>query len=917
MGHGHFKSLCIGLIALTLAIPAYSEQKSASPKEALMLRRITEYWRDGDYASAKRQILDFLERNPQTTLRDPLSAMLGDLYFQERDYRQALATYDLIVNQEVRQKTFFNNMQAHFEMKDYEWVIEKAENHLKLNRDGDHKLETKVRYMFAESAFRQALNSDNQQQKLAYLKMAKPQFKILTQSSYGDRALFPLAEIHRLLKEDDRAAGLYLELAQKYPAHRERFLFQAAILHINHDKQEAIKTFQRVYEMGGKRAKLAAFNELILLYQNGQYDDYIALYPQVVNEIPNEKVPLLQFYEGRSFYALGDFEQAVVTLEAFVESKPVRSKELKTALLLLVNCASQLKDPALIDRTLYSFKTTFPKDQELAKIIFTHSQMCRESGNFAGALQDLKTLMSDFPSFEESETVVYDMGLILEQTDQVQEARETFLAFIEKYPESQRQNAAWRHLLNCSIEELKNPAQVHSAESKESFVRILDVALKKKELLTDKERKQYSLVQVKFLCDLGKYDEAVPLLHQYLADNIDEDAQAEGNLLMALCEERTGGSSGQFIAHAEKALSLRPHLPESDILHLELYNAYLSLALSEQERDLKDLLIDKAAEHLFNSGSWKNGSIKRDNLLWLTHYYYTRGKTNQADFERATTLFNSILGTNETMGQLLITPETVALEAETLKFAFLLGLHDRKEQQVALLEALVRKQETQSELPWKLKRRAILELAKAYESNSQYENALRSYQFLSSGNAASSVVTSTAQLHLAKLQFQMLPAEKQRANQPDVIGILHRLKDLQIQKRLPSEPVHLEAALEYAELRAALADPDERASTCLFFLQRVQEDFNSEDDLVAREYNSLRDRYPEKDQIFNGYMRYIEAEMLKCQAEIAREEKNEEYAVECEEQALSMLDELLESEETLHPYLLERVKVSRSQIAKL
>lgn len=918
MGRGNFKSICTCLFTLTLAAPALADQALANPKEGLMLRRITEYWRDGDYTSAKRQILEFLEKNPESPLRDPLSAMLGDLYFQAQDYRQALATYDLIVGQEIRQKTFFNNLQAHFEMKDYNWVIEKAENFLKQNKDGNQQQETKVRYLLAEGAFRQAMHSQDMQKRVGYLKLAKPHFKILTQTEYGDRALFPLAETYRLLKEDDKASVLYGELAIKFPVHRERFLFQAGLLQINHDKSQAIKTFHQVYEMGGKRAKLAVFNELILLYQNGQFDDYLALYPKVINELPNEKAPLLQFYEGRSFYAVGSFEQAVTILEAFVESKPARSKELKTALLLLVNCATQLKDGALLDRTMFAFKANFPKDRELAKIIFAHAQFSRDTGNFAVALQDLKLLASDFPDFEERELVIYDMGLILEQTDQFQEGRETFLAFIEKFPESSRQNGAWRHLINCCIEDLKNPSGVQSQEAKENFVRILDVALKKKELLTEKEQVQYGLTHVKFLCDLGRYEEAMPLVSQFLVDSIDEDYQAEANLLMAICEQKINGSTGLFIAYSEKALHLKPHLPQSDQLHLELYNAYLNSAFDERQQEQKGQLISKAANHLFDSGTWKTGTIKRNNLIWLTHYYYEKGKVNPTDFKRAASLFNSLLGTSEGIGQLRITPESIELEGETLKFAHLLSLYDKKEEQIALLEALVRKQETLEELPWKLKRRAILELAKAYEANHQYENAMRSYQFLAANaGSAPSTLVNTAQLQLAKLQFKLLPAEKKRGDQPEVVGILHRLKDIQIQKRIAGEPVHLEAALQYAELRTLLADPEKKAKTSLFFLQRMQEDFNSEVDVIASEYNEAREHYPEKNLIFNAYMSYVKAQILMSQAELARDKGNVESAERWETQALKILDHLLESEDELRPYLLERVKSSQSQIRKI
>jgi len=345
--------------------------------------------------------------------------------------------------------------------------------------------------------------------------------KVLTQSKYSERVLFPLAEIHRLLREDDRAVSLYLNLAQKYPEHRERFLFQAAILQIKEDKKEAIQTFYKVHEMGGKRSKLAAFNRLILMYQTEDYEGFLTYHQNVIALMPDQKVPLLNFYEGRCHYSLGDYQQAVMPLENFIIATKGRSKELKTTFLLLVNCSRYLKDIALLERTLFSYKNAFPKDAEVPKVLMIHSQMCRENGNFNQALSDLKTLTTDYPGYEDAEAVRYDYALLLSQTDKWIEAREMFLAFLDEYPQSKRKNAAWRHLLNCCIEEIKNPSQVNSDTSKETFVSILSHALEENHVLTDKEKQQYALVMMKCLCELERYEEVVPMLSQYIADTVD------------------------------------------------------------------------------------------------------------------------------------------------------------------------------------------------------------------------------------------------------------------------------------------------------------------------------------------------------------------------------------------------------------
>jgi len=902
---GRKLAVCTLLALTSLSNTAFSDSNVASPQEALLLRRITEYWKDGDYSTVKRQVIDFLTKNPNTPLRDPLNSMLGDLYFQERNYQQALATYDSIQNPEIREKIFFNHLQAHFEMRDYLPVIEKGEIFLKEKNKSTISDPLKVRYLVAESYFRYALACKEMENKVFYLKLAKPHYKILSQTGFSERALFPLAEIHRLLREDDRAAVLYLSLADKYPEHRERFLFQAAILQIKENKFEAISSFYKIHEMGGKRSRLAAFNALILMYQTEQYEDYLRLYKEVVNLMPEQKIPLLNFYEGRSYYAMGNYTQAVLSLENFIKVNKEKSKELKTAFLLLANCSRYLKDIPLLERTSYSYQTIFPRDSEAAKVLMIHAQMSRDSGNIAQAVTDLKALMNCYPDNDESEVALYDCALLLSQTDQWGEAREMFTTFLVKYPDSDRKNSAWRHLLNCAIEELKKPERTD--EEKQLFISIVEGALENDGALSQKEKENYQLAMMKCQFELGQYQELTPKIAAYLQTVADRSLLAEAHLLMAICQKKLSSDLALFIHHGEMALKHNPKLPEKGLLHLELYNGYLTKALHENTE--REFFYGRSAEHLFDSGAWKDKSIKLENYLWLTNYYYNQALSGR-DYERAKVLYHNLLGA-ETLNL------STELEVEALKFAHLLEIYKERKNQIALLEELMRKQQQEADQPWKLKRRTILELAHAYEVDGQTDNAIKYYSQLSKqGEKSASIVTSTAQLHLAKLKYSLInPSERTRENQ-EVIEILHDLKDLQIQKKLLAEPLHLEAALQYAEIRCNMADPENSAKNSHFFYKRMYDDFNNLEDPITLEYTTLREQHLEKNAIFNAYMQYLKARMLKSEAEVHKAKNKNSKATECQNQALDICNVLLQNKECLQPYLLDRVRTIKAELTK-
>ncbi len=887
-------------------------------QEALTLKRITEFWKDGDYPNAKKQITDFLSKHPDTNLKDYLYAMLGDLCFHERDYKQALATYALIENEEVQDKITFNELQALFELKQYSGLVEKAEDYLN-GKQAKSDDATKVRFLLAEGLFRQALSTKDAQQRTELLNQAKPHYKILTQTKYADRILFPLAETHRLLKEDDRAASIYLVLANQFPQHEEKFLFQAAILQIKDEPKEAIKNFEKVYQMKSKRSPLAAYNKLILLYQTHQYSEYLTEIDEILPILPQEKMGLLKFYQGRCNYELKDFTQAASNLEEFANISTQHPQELHTAFLLLFNCAKELKDLSLLDRSLFSFKARFSHDPNVAKAIMLHAQLSREQGNIPASLKDLNILINDHEDFDKIEAAYYDYALLLAKTSQWNESRKAFATFVEKYPQSQKRTTSLRHLVNAFTEELKITEAQNASTLKEEFIALLQNILQEPQIFNSQEKDQYLLLLVKCQFELGKYADALPVLDQYLSDHSDANQAAEAHLLKAICHHELSDDAHKFISHAETALSLNSSLAERDLLHLELYNAYLSLSLSEQDVYTQHNLFEKAASHLFDSKVWQSATIKKENHLWLANFYYLKAKNNSAkeDLERAIAVYQSLLGINDTASAAGVNGDNIHLENEWLKYAELLGLDQQPSEQISALNALIHKQQAHPELKWESKAKALFELANVYENTENLDEAKKAYQFLVNTQDTSSFFGAKAKLQLANLQYHLLQEEEKNLDNHEFMQVLYALKDLQIQKQIALEPIHLEAALKYAEIRAELADPSSKRKQQLFFLKRMKEDFTSNEDPISQEYNEMRSQYPDKDRIYQNYLKFVDAEILMLEAKEAEVEQNKQKAHDLKEQALLILEDLLQSPDTLHPYLHDRVKACFGELDNL
>ena len=95
------------VVCTSLFSSIHAKNVEASLEESLELRKISEYWKEKDYATAKVQIREFLSRNPKSSYVDQLNAMLGDLQLQEKEYAAAVAAYDKVEGNEFSSNVSF------------------------------------------------------------------------------------------------------------------------------------------------------------------------------------------------------------------------------------------------------------------------------------------------------------------------------------------------------------------------------------------------------------------------------------------------------------------------------------------------------------------------------------------------------------------------------------------------------------------------------------------------------------------------------------------------------------------------------------------------------------------------------------------------------------------------------------------
>src|SRR5579872_3782878 len=87
--------------------------------EALFLRRIADFWQEGEYQIAKSQMEEFIVEYPESPFSDALCSALGDLFLREKNYSNALNYYAQVQSPEFVQRVFLNRMQCLYEMQWY------------------------------------------------------------------------------------------------------------------------------------------------------------------------------------------------------------------------------------------------------------------------------------------------------------------------------------------------------------------------------------------------------------------------------------------------------------------------------------------------------------------------------------------------------------------------------------------------------------------------------------------------------------------------------------------------------------------------------------------------------------------------------------------------------------------------------
>lgn len=571
--------------------------QAESDEEALFLRRIADFWQEGEYQIAKGQMEEFIVEFPESSFSDALCAALGDLYLREKSFSNALNHYSRIQTPEFYHRVFLNRMQCLYEMQWYATLADECEAYLE-NGPNLH-----VTYFLAIALYHQCLNASKDPEALLYLaERARPYFEMLSKSDLCDEVAQGFAHLCCILKDYSKASEIYLDLANRNPDSQEEMLFQVALIQSQFDKEQAIQTFDQIAHLGQKRAKEAAYNRLVLSFDTGHYEELTK--ENLIDDLPPERVEMARLFIGKSLLNLKKYPEAAQQLKAYIADAPA-SEPVHSAILCLIDASHQSNDIASLDQAIAKLLASYPQDPELPKAYFSKAQVLKKNQNYQEARNQLEQLLTQFPQFQHKAQVVFELAHLEYKAKSWEPCYKRTRAFLSQFPNHELALFAWRYLVSSSAE-----IASEKPEFKKQLVADLEAFLKNP--LTDSEKDEWQFLLAKTNYELKAYEKAMNGLQNLKSPN--------AQLLLALCYRDGFNDLEHFCELAEAALSEGANLIDPGQIQASLYNALLELSK-----------IEPAAEHLYAAYLAK-ADIKIDNLLWLADHYYTRLQDEETNF---------------------------------------------------------------------------------------------------------------------------------------------------------------------------------------------------------------------------------------------------------------------------------------------
>ncbi|OGN66839.1 MAG: hypothetical protein A2888_00730 [Chlamydiae bacterium RIFCSPLOWO2_01_FULL_28_7] len=835
--------------------PIYSENIAASNEnEALFLRRIAEFWHDNEYEMVKAQINDFIVKYPNSTLKDSLYAILGNVFLNEKNYSQAVEAYDNIGNEQIKKNVAINLLGSLFYLKWYNRLHEESNKYI---NDFDNFKKDKIIYLKALAYFNEA-KENNDEHFDSNLESAKEYFSSLLNSKYEIYAREYICEIHSLKNEYETASREYFNLSEKFIDRREEFLFQAALLEAHFNKEKAIETFSMITNASSNKTSEAAFNKILLLYELNRFQEIITQKDQLLSYLFSDKINAANYFIARSYYNLNDYNNASLIFRILINSESLEQSEEKAAFSMLLSSAYNLNDQVLYNETFNMFSLKYPEDAINKNNLFAKALLNKKNKNFEEAKSDFSKILNN----ADPDILFVYANLLLEMKD-LEGSRKVFQELIANNNNPTILKNALKSIVNISIAELEI---TNIDDTRHKIIEDINKLLASSSSFSNKEKNEYKAILSKTFFDLKDYSKTKIYIEEIFSDSLESEIlnnnpeyislkdYANLNILLGFSYNYIDKDIDKFILFCEKGLEFNTEIDNKFIVYINLFNNYLLLTKEDSA------FVNKAAVYLHKAFEIDPEKISKNNLIWLSDYNMIFIKSFFDNYnnrlEENTFIKNSLIETLILNKYLTSKDNDIRFNLNTAYiYEKLNNFEQSKEVLIELLSKIIQDPEKNS----KFYSETVYSLAKLIENTETFNSALDLYNEHISLLNKDDKFALKATLHYIRLKLKTLTEDEKVSSNKEFENLLTILKNLTIKKVLENEPTHLEASLDYIDLLVN-QDPSKKYEKKIFLLSRTLENFTAKDDIYSKDYQSMKNVLKDKDLLVNSYLKLIEAE---------------------------------------------------------
>jgi hypothetical protein len=820
-----------------------------STDEGLFLRRVAEFYEEKEFDIVKKEINGYLTSHEKNGFSDYLTALLGDLFLQEKKYQDALGQYQAVSDPLIKDKIFFNVIQCLYETQSLDKVVFETKEYLKLQKQPNPK----VISLLADTLYQLSLLVKETDKQKELLLESKGYYEQMLALDNKEEAYEPLAHIFDLLNQPQDAYKYYLLLSQKDSDEKEYFLFQAAQIAVKFDKKKAIEHFDAIYQMNGQKAFDALFNKFLLHFDQKEYDQIVKVSPDVFRKLSKDQAIELRYVVGKSFYALKDYKKSIKHLKRFISLADPKNERMHSALTYLMSASCEIKDTKSFFLSSEHFKVYFPNDPEMGKVLYAHGLFHKELKNYKEAFSDFETIEAKYPEYVQKIDYQLQASELCYLMQNYEGATKKLASFYDKLTDSVQRKQALILLVNATIQMQNNIQQKDSLVYQKLLNYLND--LTNLATLSDQEKAELIFLRGHLQIQMCLYDAAINDLNWYKEHVASKDLDPKFNLLLAIAYKEGKKDLLQFATFAEKAIDQDPVWA-----HQALFNAYRELGETKPE------YFTQAADHLFHL--MQRTTVEKNNLFWLADFYFDSFKKNPTtlplqdqNFLRAKVLLEKLYVTQE--------EKNSEFEKIALKLFELYTKESLVYKQKEILHELEEQYQKHADQKFAYKPLVYFELASLYEKEKNLSSMEQYYTKILKETEKNPYIP-FAQLFKVRKDLQNIALEQFNLTNPTVITILDDLKNLKLQRHIASEPAHLEAALDLIDLQVALEKDNPIEKKC-YLLEKAQKDFASNEDIVSKDYHALREKMLDKNALYLTYMTFMQMEERAYQAIIKKD----------------------------------------------